>query len=137
MILVDEERVELFSAMKSDLADSEIYCWSEMKMDGGDIKVSRTSKQRLPSVECERDLDSDAFPGPRDPRGFILERPGSWSRKRCGHLLHLWVCLQNTSSANDSTGGRPKAVLSTQRMALSNLWSGFVGELDSLRFRTS
>ena len=42
MILVDEERVELFSAMISDLAGSRIYCWSEVKMDGGDIKVSRS-----------------------------------------------------------------------------------------------
>ena len=41
MILVDEERVELFSAMMSDLAGSKIYCWSELKQAGGDIKVSR------------------------------------------------------------------------------------------------
>jgi hypothetical protein len=41
MILVDEERVELFSAMKGDLPGSKVYCWSEVKVDGGDIKVSR------------------------------------------------------------------------------------------------
>jgi len=41
MILVDEERVELFSAMKGDLPGSKIYCWSQVKVDGGDIKVSK------------------------------------------------------------------------------------------------
>jgi hypothetical protein len=44
MILVDEERVELFSAMKGDLAGSKIYCWSVLKQNAGDIKVSRTDK---------------------------------------------------------------------------------------------
>jgi hypothetical protein len=42
MILVDEERVELFSAMKGDLSASKTYCWSEVKLAGGDIKVSKT-----------------------------------------------------------------------------------------------
>jgi len=42
MILIDEERVELFSAMMGDLFESKIYCWSELNESGGDIKVSRT-----------------------------------------------------------------------------------------------
>jgi hypothetical protein len=41
MILVDEERVDLFTAMKGDLGESKIYCWSELKQAGGDIKVSK------------------------------------------------------------------------------------------------
>lgn len=41
MILVDDERIELFSAMKSDLAGMEIYCWSDVKQDRGNIKVNK------------------------------------------------------------------------------------------------
>lgn len=29
MILVDEERVELFASMQSDLGEMEMYCWSD------------------------------------------------------------------------------------------------------------
>jgi hypothetical protein len=133
MILVDEERVDLFTGMKGDLAESKIYCWSELKQTGRDIKVSKPESHRLPLVECNRNIESDVFSGSRHSGGLVSKRPESWSRERCCHLLHLWVCLRSSSSANDSTGGRPKAVLSTQRMALSNLWSGFVGEPNTRR----
>ena len=42
---MDEERVELFSTMKRDLAGSKFYCWSAVKSTGGSpIKVSSSTE---------------------------------------------------------------------------------------------
>jgi len=45
MVLVDEERVELFSTMKRDLAGSQVYCWSAVNpTKRGSIKVSSSTE---------------------------------------------------------------------------------------------
>ena len=47
-------------------------------------------------------------------------------------LLHI-----QDSAHYFRTSGPPKAVLSTQRMALTNLWSGLVGKCQASRMHTS
>jgi len=41
MVLVDEERVELFTSMSKDLEEPNVYCWSELggTRGGSSIKV--------------------------------------------------------------------------------------------------
>ena len=41
MVLVDEERVELFTSISKDLEEPKIYCWSELEgiRGGSSIKV--------------------------------------------------------------------------------------------------
>jgi hypothetical protein len=45
MVLVDEERVELFAEMSKDLGGMEMYCWSELRYSGAGspIKVGSLS----------------------------------------------------------------------------------------------